>query len=74
MGNKKQRQKKVEYRGDIFICVRKGDKVAVRIQRTAHGQTLLVGTFDTQDHSWQNESRGSSLPSVVKHEIEAAFA
>lgn len=74
MGNKKHKQKRVEYKGNIYVGTLSGGKVAVRIQRTACGQNMLAGIFDVQERSWQNEKRGIPLPYFVKHEIESAFA
>ena len=74
MGNGRNREKKITYKGNVYVGTLRDGKVKVCAERTARGQNLLVGTFDIYTHSWHNESRSAPLPPPVKETIESTFS
>lgn len=75
MGSKKRapQSKTVEYKGSTYTGTLNNGKVAVRIQRTARGQSSIAGTFDPKTRLWSNDNRSVPLPDSVRGEIERAF-
>lgn len=60
---------KVEVNNVVYHCTRKNGKITVRIARTARGQSLIAGIYDTEDGIWFNENNNTPLPSSAKNKI-----
>ncbi len=60
----------IEYRGEKYIATEKEGKIKVKVERTAHGQNVLVGVFDPKGRTWHNDK---DLPRSVKEQIETKY-
>ncbi len=65
---------RIEHRGNIYTGSYKNGSVTVRLQRTAHGQELVVGTYNILEDTWTNEDRNGIVPPFVKEQIKKAFS
>ena len=75
MVHSKPKEKKIVYKGKIYTCTLKNDKVIVRLYRTAPGQALIAGIYDIFFNTWQNEvNKRIGLPIYIKSTVEAAYA
>ena len=61
------------HRGKAYRCILRSGKVTVRLQRTAHGQSVVAGTYDLVNDKWENENSKAHLPGYVKQEVEKFF-
>lgn len=74
MAKNPPRTRKITYREKKYICTPRNGKVTVRVERTAHGQNFIAGTFDTMKKIWENETLKTHLPDHVKAQVETIFS
>ena len=66
---KKSKSLTLTENGNTYTGTSKNGKVRVTKARTARGQLMTMGVFDTVTRKWHNDE----LPKSVKQKIEAAF-
>lgn len=71
----KLKSKRFKGRGNKFYdCTLRNSKVTVRLQRTAQGQAIIVGTYNLLEKKWENESSKNFVPIYIKTEVEEFFS
>lgn len=61
------------FKGTTYKCVLKNGKVTVRAPRTAKGQTLVSGVYDTVTKRWHNDNGDGTLPNVIKQQVQTFY-
>ncbi len=59
--------------GRLYKCFLRGNKVTVKLQRTAQGQSVVAGTYNLFDNQWENETGKIHVPKDVKLKVENFF-
>ena len=58
--------------GTQYSWEKKNGKVVVFVEKTAQGQTTVVGTYDPKAKIWQNNRRKIAVPNNIRRIIESA--
>ena len=66
---KKTKPMQVVIGGVAYQCTFKNGKITVRTDRTARGQNMVAGVYDTVTKTWHNDSNGGPLPKKAKDYI-----
>lgn len=61
----------VEHKGKRYQGIKKDRRVNVKLEKTARGMHLFVGTFNIDSQTWNEKEK---IPDKVKESIEKKFA
>ena len=73
MAASKPKQKKFIDRGRVFSATARNGKVKVKLERTARGQNITVGTLNLEERKWENTGGKAYLPTHIRVNIEKIF-
>ena len=64
--------KAFDYKGTVYLTSCHRGVVNVKVERTARGQEIKVGTYDAKNNIWSTHKK-HEIPNQVKNEIERFY-